>query len=43
VTAIPTAVLIDRQGVIRLVTTGTGGGNETEIAAAIEKLLEEKQ
>jgi cytochrome oxidase Cu insertion factor (SCO1/SenC/PrrC family) len=42
VTAIPTAVLIDRQGVIRLVTTGTGGGNETEIAAAIEKLLEEK-
>ena len=42
VTAIPTAVLIDRQGVIRLVTTGTGGGNETEIAATIEKLLEEK-
>ncbi|HEX8921003.1 MAG TPA: redoxin domain-containing protein [Pyrinomonadaceae bacterium] len=42
VTAIPTAVLIDRQGVIRLVTTGTGGGNETEIAATIEKLLEEQ-
>jgi thiol-disulfide isomerase/thioredoxin len=42
VTAIPTAVLIDRQGVIRLMTTGTGGGNETEIAATIEKLLEEQ-
>ncbi|MDT4897124.1 MAG: hypothetical protein QOH25_2201 [Acidobacteriota bacterium] len=42
VSAIPTAVLIDRQGVIRLMTTGSGGGNETEISAAIEKLLEEK-
>lgn len=42
VTAIPTAVLIDRQGVIRMVTTGTGGGNEAEISAAIEKLIEEQ-
>ena len=42
VSAIPTAVLIDRQGVIRLVTTGSGGGNETTIEAAIEKLLEEQ-
>ena len=42
VQAIPTAVLIDRKGVIRLLTTGSGGGNEVEIAAAIEKLLEEK-
>jgi thiol-disulfide isomerase/thioredoxin len=42
VSAIPTAVLIDRQGVIRLLTTGSGGGNETTIEAAIEKLLEEK-
>jgi thiol-disulfide isomerase/thioredoxin len=42
VQAIPTAVLIDRQGVIRLVTTGSGGGNETTIESAIEKLLEEK-
>lgn len=40
--AIPTAVLIDRHGVIRLLTTGTGGGNESEIEAEIEKLLEEK-
>jgi thiol-disulfide isomerase/thioredoxin len=42
ITAIPTAVLIDRQGVIRMMTTGTGGGSETEIAATIEKLLEEQ-
>jgi thiol-disulfide isomerase/thioredoxin len=42
VSAIPTAVLIDRQGVIRLLTTGSGGGNETTIEAAIEKLLEEQ-
>jgi thiol-disulfide isomerase/thioredoxin len=42
VSAIPTAVLIDRQGVIRLLTTGSGGGNETEIAATLEKLIEEK-
>ncbi|HKC64626.1 MAG TPA: TlpA disulfide reductase family protein [Pyrinomonadaceae bacterium] len=43
VMAIPTAVLIDRQGVVRLVTTGSGGGNEVEISAAIEKLLNESQ
>src|SRR5947209_2758077 len=43
VLAIPTAVLIDRQGVVRLVTTGSGGGNEVEITAAIEKLLNESQ
>jgi thiol-disulfide isomerase/thioredoxin len=43
INAIPTAVLIDRKGLIRLITTGTGGGNEAEIAAAIEKLIEEKQ
>jgi thiol-disulfide isomerase/thioredoxin len=42
VTAIPTAVLIDRQGVIRMVTTGSGGSNEAEISAAIEKLIEEQ-
>lgn len=40
--AIPTAVLIDRQGVIRFLTTGTGGGNENEMEAAIEKLIQEK-
>lgn len=42
VSAIPTAVLIDRQGVIRMMATGTGGGNEAEISAAIEKLIEEQ-
>jgi thiol-disulfide isomerase/thioredoxin len=42
VSAIPTAILIDRQGIIRMITTGTGGGNEAEISAAIEKLIEEK-
>ena len=42
VTAIPTAVLIDRQGVIRLLTTGVGGGNEAEMSEAIEKVIEEK-
>jgi thiol-disulfide isomerase/thioredoxin len=42
VQAIPTAVLIDRKGVIRLLATGSGGNNETEIEAAIEKLLEEQ-
>lgn len=42
VTAIPTAVVIDRRGVIRLITTGSGGGNETEISAVLEKLIEEK-
>ncbi|HEY0377335.1 MAG TPA: TlpA disulfide reductase family protein [Pyrinomonadaceae bacterium] len=41
VTAIPTAVLIDRQGVIRLLTTGVGGGNEAEMSEAIEKLIGE--
>lgn len=43
VQAIPTAVLIDRQGVIRLVTTGSGGGNEKTIEATIEKLLNETE
>jgi thiol-disulfide isomerase/thioredoxin len=42
VSVIPTAVLIDRQGIIRLMTAGSGGGNETEISATIEKLLGEQ-
>jgi thiol-disulfide isomerase/thioredoxin len=42
VPAIPTAVLIDRKGKVRLVTTGTGSGTEAQIAAAIEKLLQEE-
>jgi thiol-disulfide isomerase/thioredoxin len=42
VSAIPTAVLIDRQGVIRYLTTGVGGGNEAEMADAIEKVIQEQ-
>jgi thiol-disulfide isomerase/thioredoxin len=42
VTGIPTAVLIDRQGKVRLVTTGTGSGTEAQIAATIEKLIQEQ-
>ncbi|HEX8707901.1 MAG TPA: TlpA disulfide reductase family protein [Pyrinomonadaceae bacterium] len=42
VTAIPTAVLIDRTGVIRLLLTGSNASNETEISATIEKLLNEQ-
>ena len=42
ISAIPTAILIDRQGVIRLLSTGVGGGNEAEISEAIEKLIEEQ-
>ena len=42
VTAIPTAVLIDRQGVIRLLTTGVGGGNEDEMSEALEKVIQEQ-
>jgi thiol-disulfide isomerase/thioredoxin len=42
VTGIPTAVLIDRQGKVRFMTTGTGAGSETQIAATIEKLLQEQ-
>ncbi|HWS99199.1 MAG TPA: TlpA disulfide reductase family protein [Pyrinomonadaceae bacterium] len=43
VTAIPTAVLIDRQGVIRLLTTGVGGGNEAEMGEAIERVIQEQE
>ena len=41
VAGIPTAVLIDRRGIIRRVATGVGGGNEREITESIEKLLGE--
>jgi thiol-disulfide isomerase/thioredoxin len=40
VESIPTTVLIDRRGVVRFMTTGSGG-NEDEIAAAIERLVSE--
>jgi thiol-disulfide isomerase/thioredoxin len=40
--AIPTAVLIDRKGVVRYIETGTSASREEEIRAEIEKLLAEK-
>lgn len=40
VASIPTAVLIDRRGIIRFIETGSGGNSE-EIAAAIERLVNE--
>jgi thiol-disulfide isomerase/thioredoxin len=40
--AIPTAVLIDRKGVIRYIETGTSQSREEEIRLEIERLLAEK-
>ena len=40
--AIPTAVLIDRKGVIRYIETGSSRSREEEIRVEIEKLLAEK-
>jgi len=40
--AIPTAVLIDRKGVIRYIETGSSQSREEEIRGEIEKLLAEK-
>ncbi len=39
---IPTAVLIDRKGIIRYVETGSSASRELQIQKEIEKLLEEK-
>ena len=39
---IPTAVLIDRKGVIRYIDSGTSVGREEELRKMIEKLLAEK-
>ncbi len=41
-TAIPTAVLIDRKGVIRYIEVGSSANREEEIRGEIEKLLAEK-
>jgi thiol-disulfide isomerase/thioredoxin len=41
-TSLPTAVLIDRKGVVRYIETGTSASREQEIQAEIEKLLAEK-
>lgn len=41
-TSIPTAVVIDRKGIIRYIESGTNANREQEIAEMIEKLLAEK-
>ena len=41
-TAIPTAVLIDRKGIVRYIETGSSDSREEEIREMIEKLLAEK-
>jgi thiol-disulfide isomerase/thioredoxin len=40
--AIPTAVLIDRKGIVRYIETGSSASREEEIRLEIEKLLAEK-
>ena len=42
VTGIPQAVVIDRQGIVRLVKVGSGPANAKALHDMIEKLLEEK-
>jgi thiol-disulfide isomerase/thioredoxin len=42
VEGIPTVVLIDRKGIVRMVRVGSGDENAKAIKAEIEKLLEEK-
>jgi hypothetical protein len=41
VTGIPQAVLIDRQGVIRMIRVGSGEKNAHDLEAMIETLLKE--
>jgi thiol-disulfide isomerase/thioredoxin len=40
--SLPTAVIIDRKGVVRYVEAGSGPGREEEIREAVLKLLSEK-
>jgi thiol-disulfide isomerase/thioredoxin len=40
---IPTAVLVDRKGIVRYIETGTGISREAEIEREMKRLLEEKQ
>src|SRR5262249_19620466 len=42
VTGIPTAVLIDRKGIVRMVKVGSGEANANALKAEIKKLLAEK-
>lgn len=41
-TSIPTAVLIDRRGIIRYIESGASADKEEQLRAMIEKLLAEK-
>jgi peroxiredoxin len=41
VTGIPHAVLVDKQGIVRLVKVGSGSQNAEEIENTIKKLLAE--
>jgi thiol-disulfide isomerase/thioredoxin len=42
VSGIPTAIIIDRHGIIRYVGTGVGGTNEQQVSETLEKLIEEQ-
>jgi thiol-disulfide isomerase/thioredoxin len=42
VTGIPTAVLIDRRGIVRFVDTGGDAGTAHEVAAVLDKLIQEQ-
>ncbi|HEX8137306.1 MAG TPA: TlpA disulfide reductase family protein [Pyrinomonadaceae bacterium] len=42
VTGIPTAVLIDRRGIVRYVDTGGDAGTAHDVAAMLEKLIQEQ-
>jgi thiol-disulfide isomerase/thioredoxin len=42
VTGIPTAVLIDRRGVVRFIDTGGDAGTANEIAVVLERLIQEQ-
>jgi thiol-disulfide isomerase/thioredoxin len=43
VTSIPTAVLIDRRGIVRFVDTGGDAGTAHDVAAMLEKLIQEDE
>lgn len=42
VTGIPTAVIIDRRGIVRFIDTGGDAGTANQIAAVLEKLIQEQ-
>jgi thiol-disulfide isomerase/thioredoxin len=42
VSGIPTAIIIDRHGIIRYVGTGVGGTNEQQVSETLDKLMEEQ-